>query len=228
MTGLAGGILAGLLLSAGVPDTHSSGEPLRPPAVLASSLDTVPLRYPPRQQREGTRGTAIVQVSVDPSGGAGAVSIRLTSGDRSLDRAAIDYAGRLRFEPARRDGLPAEGTLLVPVNFTPLDASLADGTRTPAVPAELRRDFECTAPIGESERAICDQGGLRVAESEVAHVYGLVLARGADADLRWLVLDGHRAWLADRNRRCRADAACLVTDSKDRARYVRALADIAS
>lgn len=227
MIGLTGWIVMGLLLSAGGPEAQSPGERLQSPAVLEASFDAVPLRYPPVQQRNGTGGTTVVQVSVAASGEASAVSVRLSSGNRSLDRAAIDYAGRLRFESARRDGQPVEGTLLLPVNFTPLDTAVADGTRTPTVRPELRRDFECTSSVGESELAICGQGGLRNAEAEVGQVYGLALARGADADLRSLVLDGHRTWLADRNRRCRADAACLVTDSRDRARYVRALAGIA-
>lgn len=227
MTGLAGWVVAGILLLAGVPAAHSSSEGLKGPVVLAASQDEVHLRYPPRQQREGTGGTAIVQVSVDLSGGAAGVSIRLSSGDLSLDRAAIRYAGRLRFEPALRYGRPADGTLLVPVNFTSLDATVADGARTPPTLPELRREFECASSIGESERALCDEGGLRVAESEVGRVYGLALAHDIDADLRALILDGHRTWLADRNRRCRAGAACLVRDSRDRARYVRALAGIA-
>jgi TonB family protein len=216
--------MVALMISAGVSAMPSALAPIRGPAIQEASNQSVLLRYPPQQQREGIGGTSVVQVTVDASGAARAISIRLSSGNGGLDRAAIRHAERLRFEPALRAGLPVEGIILVPVNFTPLHPAVADGTPARKMPPKLRPGFECASASEEFEQSLCDQAGLGASELKLRDVYGRAVAGSADAGVRSLVIDGHRTWLADRNRRCGADPDCLAKDSRDRARYIRLLA----
>ena len=59
----------------------------------------------------------ILRVEVLPDGRAGSVTIGLSSGFGSLDKAAFDAVRRWRFHPAHRHGRPIAATVRVPVRF---------------------------------------------------------------------------------------------------------------
>lgn len=75
--------------------------------------------YPSRALRRGESGTVRVRVVVGPDGRPTEVSVEQASGSRDLDRAAVNAVKRWRFHPARRDGEPITGTVIVPISFTP-------------------------------------------------------------------------------------------------------------
>jgi len=73
--------------------------------------------YPASARRSGLEGLVKLRVSVSAEGAAEAIEIEVSSGHAALDRAAVDAVRRWRFEPARRDGRPIAGQILVPVRF---------------------------------------------------------------------------------------------------------------
>lgn len=86
---------------------RSMPQPVRSPAP----------RYPRDAQRRGQSGTVLLRVHVDRTGEPGSVDLVQSSGSRSLDRAAVDAVRRWRFDPAIRNGRPADGVVQVPITF---------------------------------------------------------------------------------------------------------------
>lgn len=76
-------------------------------------------RYPRRALRRGEAGTVRVRVEVGADGRPAQVTVAQASGSRELDRAAVEAVRRWRFHPARRDGQPVSGTVIVPISFSP-------------------------------------------------------------------------------------------------------------
>jgi protein TonB len=98
------------------------------PRPAPSSATTLPMpiagqtpapRYPTRALRRGESGTVRVRVEVGPDGRPAQVTVAQASGSRDLDRAAVDAVRRWRFQPARRNGEPVTGTVIVPISFHP-------------------------------------------------------------------------------------------------------------
>lgn len=196
----------------------------RAPSISEPSRQGVHLRYPTQKMREGIGGTTVVQVELDDQGLPLAWSIRLSSGDRMLDRAAEQYLRELEYQPAIRDKLPVPAMLWVPIDFTPADIRIADGTREPPQRIPLRTDFDCSGPLETAEADLCEAGALAEAEAKFADARAQVLVASREPALRAMVLDGHTSWRADRNGRCGADANCLVRETLERVRYVSVLA----
>ncbi len=73
--------------------------------------------YPERAVRRGWQGTAWVRVKVSAVGLPEEVVLTSSSGHSILDGAAVVAIEQWRLEPARRDGHPVPGYLLVPVRF---------------------------------------------------------------------------------------------------------------
>lgn len=76
-------------------------------------------RYPASALRRGEGGEVLVRAEVGPDGVVTSVSLAQPSGNRALDRAALDAVRRWRFEPARRDGVPTVDSVKVPIRFNP-------------------------------------------------------------------------------------------------------------
>ena len=74
--------------------------------------------YPRDALRSGSEGRVVVSISVGADGVPTDVSVTERSGDRSLDRAALQAARQWRFEPAMRDGKAVASTVRLPVDFT--------------------------------------------------------------------------------------------------------------
>jgi protein TonB len=74
--------------------------------------------YPLAARRLGLEGRVLLEVVVRPDGSAASVTIRQSSGYGMLDDSAADTVRtRWRFVPARRDGIPVESTVTVPIRF---------------------------------------------------------------------------------------------------------------
>ncbi len=76
-----------------------------------------PPEYPRRALESGTEGTTIVRANVSPSGSVIAARVQKSSGNASLDSAAVKAVRGWSFVPASRDGQNIESIVQVPVNF---------------------------------------------------------------------------------------------------------------
>ncbi|MCC7097864.1 MAG: TonB family protein [Thermomonas sp.] len=80
-------------------------------------LATRPPRYPPEEMRRGLGGTVRVRVHVAADGSVQDSEIETSSGNRNLDRAALDATRRWTFQPAIRNGQSVASTVVVPIDF---------------------------------------------------------------------------------------------------------------
>lgn len=93
----------------------SEGNPgVRQEATLTSRLA---LRYPRSCRRRGHHGTVRLECRLSAAGNVVSVSVVSSSGCDKLDHAALDAIRSARFEPARVDGKPVAGTVVLPVEF---------------------------------------------------------------------------------------------------------------
>ncbi len=77
--------------------------------------------YPSRLQQRGIGGSVRVMLWVDEDGTVQDRQVLESSGEPSLDRAALNATGRLRFEPARRQGVPVGSWVKFNIQFQPPD-----------------------------------------------------------------------------------------------------------
>ena len=95
------------------------------PVGVASGRDTpIPLsqpapRYPPEALRRNAGGLVRVRVTVASDGSVDRLELAESSGNRYLDRAAMEAVRRWRFQPAVREGQPVSGDVVVPISFDP-------------------------------------------------------------------------------------------------------------
>lgn len=74
--------------------------------------------YPLAARRLGLEGRVLLEVVVAPDGRPTSVRVRESSGHEMLDDSAAETVRtRWRFVPARRDGVPVESTVTVPIRF---------------------------------------------------------------------------------------------------------------
>lgn len=78
-----------------------------------------PPRYPQEALRRNIGGLVRVEVLVAPDGSVERMALASSSGDRFLDRAALEAVRRWRFQPAVRNGQPVAATVVVPLEFNP-------------------------------------------------------------------------------------------------------------
>lgn len=76
-----------------------------------------PPHYPPDALRERASGKTILVISIDANGGVLDIQVLTSSGNRSLDRAAIQAARKWRFNPEVRNGQKVASRVQVPVDF---------------------------------------------------------------------------------------------------------------
>lgn len=91
-------------------------EPDELPKILNAEL---PFRYPVALYRRRVQGNVMLRLYVNHVGEVIPESTRVaeSSGEPSLDSAALAGANRLRFRPAYRSGTAVAVSLLVPVHF---------------------------------------------------------------------------------------------------------------
>lgn len=95
--------------AAPVPGDRDQPQPLSTPAP----------RYPPEALRMGAGGTVRITVTVAADGSVERQELGLSSGNRHLDRAALEAVRRWRFQPAIRNGQPVAAEVSVPIVFNP-------------------------------------------------------------------------------------------------------------
>ena len=79
-------------------------------------------RYPAKELREGVGGTVSVRIRISKEGYVISSLAVESSGNRNLDRAAVDAARKWRFTPVRRAEEMQEVERTFPITFTPPDA----------------------------------------------------------------------------------------------------------
>ena len=73
--------------------------------------------YPPISRRRGEEGKVLLKVKVTKNGKAALVTIKKSSGSNQLDNAARKAVRSWRFVPAKRNGKPVNGSVIVPITF---------------------------------------------------------------------------------------------------------------
>lgn len=76
-------------------------------------------RYPPEALRRNVGGSVRVLATVAQDGSVERLELAEGSGNRDLDRAAMEAVRRWRFRPAMRNGQPVTATVVVPLEFNP-------------------------------------------------------------------------------------------------------------
>lgn len=74
-------------------------------------------RYPPQALRRDIDGTVRVRIRVAADGSVASNDIESSSGNRLLDRAALEATRRWTFQPATRGGQPVAAEVVVPITF---------------------------------------------------------------------------------------------------------------
>ncbi|MGY1457483.1 MULTISPECIES: energy transducer TonB [unclassified Luteimonas] len=105
---------------------ESRERPAQPRATAAPDSEPeltnrVQPEYPATAYRERAEGTVLVGILVNANGRPVEVEVVRRSGNRELDRAAVDAVRQWTFQPAMRDGKKVEARVEVPVTFR-LDA----------------------------------------------------------------------------------------------------------
>lgn len=73
--------------------------------------------YPAHARRRGQEGRGVARIVVAEDGRARIWNVDESTGFQALDPAMGCVARRLQFEPAHRDGLAVESTVLLPITF---------------------------------------------------------------------------------------------------------------
>jgi protein TonB len=108
---------------------EAPARPVAPPAAQAAPapgdraqpqpLATPAPRYPQEALRMGAGGTVRISVTVAADGSVERQALTQSSGNRHLDRAALEAVRRWRFQPAIRGGQPVTAEVSVPIVFNP-------------------------------------------------------------------------------------------------------------
>ena len=84
--------------------------------VTARSLN--PPKYPADEQRRGITGVVTMLLTYDVTGAVTDVVVSKSSGNRNLDRAAVQAAHRWKVNPGSRGGQKMAGQVTASLNFT--------------------------------------------------------------------------------------------------------------
>ncbi len=90
-----------------------------PESVPTMLNETTPFSYPLAAWEQRIQGNVMLRLHVDASGRPvrDSTTVARTSGVPSLDSAAVAGSVKLRFRPARRDGIATGVSLLFPVHY---------------------------------------------------------------------------------------------------------------
>jgi len=87
------------------------------PSYNAAYLHNPRPPYPRISRRRGEQGQVFLQVKVTKNGRATSVMIKRSSGSSRLDKAARQTVNKWRFIPAKKNGNPVNGWVIVPIVF---------------------------------------------------------------------------------------------------------------
>lgn len=117
--GMGSGTGTGMGAGSGSGDGPGSSSEASPPGILAR----VKPSYPASARRGGIEGTVYLRVHISEAGRTSDVSIAVSSGDASLDNAAVQAVYKWRFIPAKdRVGNSIACYTQVPITFRLTDA----------------------------------------------------------------------------------------------------------
>jgi TonB family protein len=156
------GLAAALGCGRGTPPNDAAGTPPAEEPPVALNPDP-PIQYPPALFDQHVEGSVVLRLFVDSTGRLFPESTKVSesSGYPALDSAAVTGAGRLRFAPGRRRGIPVAASFLQPVEFkhpntpppaAPVTATVAPrpqppaATVTPIAPPRPKPDTTRTRP----------------------------------------------------------------------------------
>jgi protein TonB len=86
-----------------------------PNNALNADVPAYSTSWPRGSDGELLSGTTTLMALVGPTGNVSDIKVELSSGSRALDNAAFNAVRRWHFSPARRNGVPIEGYVRVPV-----------------------------------------------------------------------------------------------------------------
>ncbi|MGB8634216.1 MAG: energy transducer TonB [Rhodanobacteraceae bacterium] len=98
------------------PTAHQSSTNVRPSARISYREKYRP-QYPIQAIRMRQEGTVQLKILVSEDGNPLKIQVSHSSGYRSLDQAAIAAARQWKFNPARQDGVPRQGWVIIPIEF---------------------------------------------------------------------------------------------------------------
>lgn len=101
------------------PPPAPAQQPTASASTLPSPIHAPAPRYPSDAMRQGAGGTVRVKISVAADGSVAQLDIVESSGNRSLDRAALETLRRWTFKPGTRNGQPIATNVVVPITFSP-------------------------------------------------------------------------------------------------------------
>lgn len=114
--------VVGPKVEGGVPDGEGFEDaPVQRVYQKLKPVFVLPPTYPPRCLRLGIEGRVKVKVLVGENGRVQEATIGTSSGDASLDEAALEAVRKWRFEAAQRDGVPVRAWAQVPIEFKLID-----------------------------------------------------------------------------------------------------------
>lgn len=90
------------------PAPVAEAAPPGPPATRPRLIAGAKPAYPPDAQRAGASGTTMLNLCVSKSGQVTQASIAGSSGNQSLDSAALSWIKRERFKPGTENGQPVD------------------------------------------------------------------------------------------------------------------------
>ena len=79
----------------------------------------LPPVYPPKEQRRRIGGTVVVAFDYDADGKVTAASVKTSSGNQNLDKAAVVAVLQWTVAPPQKDGVPQAGSTETSLTFTP-------------------------------------------------------------------------------------------------------------
>ena len=88
-----------------------------------------PPRYPPEEMRRGIQGSVVVIAGIDVRGVVTTVEIEQGSGNRNLDRTAVNTVKSWRFSPRISNGTPVPERIRIPVDFNLSQGAVSAGDR---------------------------------------------------------------------------------------------------
>lgn len=102
---------------AGAPASAAGTNVANAPASAPVPISQPPPAYPRAAMQMSREGKVRVRVDIGADGVPTDASVVESSGDRNLDRAAMEGVRRWRFKPAMAHGAPVAGTATVPIEF---------------------------------------------------------------------------------------------------------------
>ena len=101
---------------AGAAGQGTPDGPVTPPS-HANYLSNPRPHYPAPSREQGEQGVVSLYIHVSAEGKTRSVALYKTSGHERLDKAAMEAVWRWRFVPARQNGHPVAGAVIVPIRF---------------------------------------------------------------------------------------------------------------